>query len=703
MSNTLYCTTTTNTSKNNSKINTTSPNNYKIHKSRKIHSPIKSNKYENMTSNSLNTSEKDDILYNSNNQLHLNHKRQFSFENSSTNESNLRSPSNSPSRLLLYQKSKNNNKLVTPKTNHNLSLNDDQIHIDEEEDDDSSNIPKSTHGNRFDEIMNDQINSSITQHHEDSLLSTSSYSLQKPPTTNMLSSSHGYQSSISSISSNGSINSSPGLINYSPKHSRIINSLNSNRNMKNLSLNLNDSNGSSSSSSSKHQQQPQQPQQSSHKSNLASKRNKLSMSSSLDSPTRSQSINFIQPPQHLTSNSFFNDESLNTPSVTHTPNQPPTLNQQQTLNSQNSSLKQPQQTSSNTNYKFPPMNQRNQINNQSEYDSISSISDIKDIDNNDTKIQQNERIIPPAPPPFAITSKLSPLSTPPRLQSPIISNHQILSNSSSPTTKLSRNIKKMSIESPLETSFNKEEINKRRNSNNDTQTNNNNHNESNLSQNIIYQSNKFNNNIPEELQESTLINAYPNGPRNVLNNLIFLYSDPKNKIDINEYNLIINVAKECTNLSHLLKNQQPNKKEYIQLNWSHNSPISKDLDFLISKISQFYNQGLKILIHCQCGVSRSACVIVAFFMKKFKIGVNEAYEMLKNGTSTTDEVRGDNNNKKNNNNNNEDMVVVDKCDRICPNMSLIFELMEFGDKLNNNFEFTTNQILNNSPPTSIGI
>ena len=64
-------------------------------------------------------------------------------------------------------------------------------------------------------------------------------------------------------------------------------------------------------------------------------------------------------------------------------------------------------------------------------------------------------------------------------------------------------------------------------------------------------------------------------------------------------------------------------------------------------------------------------------MKKFQLGVNEAYELLKNG--------------------NEEMY-IEACDRICPNMSLIFELMEFGDKLNNN-EISTQQLLMNSPPT----
>ena len=72
------------------------------------------------------------------------------------------------------------------------------------------------------------------------LMSTASYTLQRPPGLQ-----HNYQSSISSVSStsSNSTNSSlsPGLINYSPKHSRKPSSLTMNRNMKNLSLNLQES------------------------------------------------------------------------------------------------------------------------------------------------------------------------------------------------------------------------------------------------------------------------------------------------------------------------------------------------------------------------------------------------------------------------------------------------------------------------------
>lgn len=170
---------------------------------------------------------------------------------------------------------------------------------------------------------------------------------------------------------------------------------------------------------------------------------------------------------------------------------------------------------------------------------------------------------------------------------------------------------------------------------------------------------------PEELREANALSAYPRGPRNVLDNLVFLYSDPdptKNlnsvPVDIADYDLVINVAEECRNLSNLFPAQVLGKKQYVHYQWSHTSAIAPDLPEITQLLQSFYNRGKRVLVHCQCGVLRLACVIVAFYMQQFNVGVNEAYERLKQGSMSGD-----------------------ACDRICPNMSLIFELMEFGDHL----------------------
>lgn len=470
------------------------------------------------------------------------------------------------------------------------------------------------------------------------------HSFQQPPTNALLS--HGFSSPVSTVSSPGSIPSSPGMINYSPKHSKIANTFNVHKNMKNLSLNLNDSNGTSNQ----------------NHATLASKRLKLSDSNShttASSSEKLQQFNFTKTLLH--NNTMYSEDGLQTPSVTHTPTLPPQIPQaqhRQYLNggsdietrSTNGALNKP--------YRFPL-----EITGlQQALDTISLNGTGGDV--------FDQRMQPPVAPPFAPNSKASPLSTPPRLQSPMALDNVgvLVPQQHNLPTKSLRNIKKMSIESPLETSFNKSEVNSLV--------------QSSALQSVTYDSRKFH--ITEELQETTGINAYPNGPRNVLNQKIFLYSDPLQKIDINQFDLVINVAKECTNLSAQFANQKQNVREYVHVPWSHASPISKDLMELTQKIDSFYEKNSRILIHCQCGVSRSACVVVAYYMMKFGLGVNAAYEMLKSGTLTGLESRE------------ASRISIDKCERICPNMSLIFELMEFGDKLNKS-EFSTLQLLVGSP------
>jgi protein-tyrosine phosphatase len=181
-------------------------------------------------------------------------------------------------------------------------------------------------------------------------------------------------------------------------------------------------------------------------------------------------------------------------------------------------------------------------------------------------------------------------------------------------------------------------------------------------------------NTLEELQESISTNVYPDGPRNVLDGKIFLYSDPaKDKdFDLTQYDLVIGVAKECDDLSSYFQNHPG--KEYMHVPWSHTSSISNDLPKLVTKIDKYYQQGLKVLVHCQCGVSRSACVIVAYFMFKFNMGVNEAYELLRTGTQHVSGFRYIESIK-------EQGTIIEACDKICPNMRLIFELMDFGDSI----------------------
>lgn len=181
--------------------------------------------------------------------------------------------------------------------------------------------------------------------------------------------------------------------------------------------------------------------------------------------------------------------------------------------------------------------------------------------------------------------------------------------------------------------------------------------------------------IHEELQENTAVNAYPDGPANVLDSNLFLYSDPflsEKTIDINEYDLVLNVAKECKNLQSKF-NTRGGSRKYVHIPWSHTSSILEQLPEITKQLSEMEIAGKKSLIHCQCGVLRSACVVVAYFMVKFDLSVNEAYELLKTGTKNKSE--------RVNSLISEKGHFVQACEKICPNMNLIFELMDFGEKI----------------------
>lgn len=142
-------------------------------------------------------------------------------------------------------------------------------------------------------------------------------------------------------------------------------------------------------------------------------------------------------------------------------------------------------------------------------------------------------------------------------------------------------------------------------------------------------------------------NAYPEGPLLVIPPNIFLYSEPTLE-EVLQFDVVINVAKEVMSLDSLLPNAK--KIEYHHVLWTHSSKISLDLDRLTELIQIATLQNKKVLIHCQCGVSRSASLVVAYIMKFYKMGLNDAYNHLKSIAK-----------------------------EISPNMGLIFQLMEWSE------------------------
>ena len=95
------------------------------------------------------------------------------------------------------------------------------------------------------------------------------------------------------------------------------------------------------------------------------------------------------------------------------------------------------------------------------------------------------------------------------------------------------------------------------------------------------------------------------------------------------------------------------KPEYIHIPWDHNTNVVDDLLRLCSLIDERVRQRKKVLVHCQCGVSRSASLVVAFGMyRNPRLSVQEAYDAVKNRSRW-----------------------------IGPNMNLIYQLSEFKSKL----------------------
>lgn len=93
--------------------------------------------------------------------------------------------------------------------------------------------------------------------------------------------------------------------------------------------------------------------------------------------------------------------------------------------------------------------------------------------------------------------------------------------------------------------------------------------------------------------------------------------------------------------------------EYIHIPWDHNTNVVDDLLRLCELIDNRVQQEKRVLVHCQCGVSRSASLVVAYGLyRNPQLTVQEAYDAVKNRSRW-----------------------------IGPNMNLIYQLSEFKSKL----------------------
>ncbi|CEP63123.1 mitogen-activated protein kinase tyrosine protein phosphatase SDP1 LALA0_S07e02894g [Lachancea lanzarotensis] len=147
----------------------------------------------------------------------------------------------------------------------------------------------------------------------------------------------------------------------------------------------------------------------------------------------------------------------------------------------------------------------------------------------------------------------------------------------------------------------------------------------------------------------TTKNAYPDGPLLVYGSYLYLCSEPS-ITDLERFDVTLNVAQEVSNLRTMLP---PTKQvDYHHIHWSHTSKICSDLPQLTRIIHEAVEARRTVLVHCQCGVSRSASLIVAYIMRYENLPLHDAYNKLKS-------------------------VAKD----ISPNMSLIFQLMEWREVL----------------------
>jgi tyrosine-protein phosphatase MSG5 len=201
--------------------------------------------------------------------------------------------------------------------------------------------------------------------------------------------------------------------------------------------------------------------------------------------------------------------------------------------------------------------------------------------------------------------------------------------------------------------------------------------------------------------------GYPNGPVRVYDSGVFLYLEP-NREEASRFDTVINVAKEIKNpfagpqdggsdtIMSLWRSEKETsfvpepqtavseisfksafewpsptastspttpkaehpqgrskQPEYIHVRWDHNSELIDDLLPLCQIIDSRTSAGKTVLIHCQLGVSRSASLVLAYGLYK---GYQPDFHAMYG-------------------------AVKERSQWISPNMSLIYQLMDFRTKV----------------------
>ncbi|KAL0095704.1 protein-tyrosine phosphatase-like protein [Phycomyces blakesleeanus] len=102
---------------------------------------------------------------------------------------------------------------------------------------------------------------------------------------------------------------------------------------------------------------------------------------------------------------------------------------------------------------------------------------------------------------------------------------------------------------------------------------------------------------------------------------------------------------------NLNKDDEP-KMSYKKMPWQHHQAnLATELEVALEAIDRARETGQSILVHCQCGVARSATVIVAYVIKTLRLPLQEAYDYVKA-----------------------------RAPAISPNLGLLYQLREFEQK-----------------------
>ncbi|ORE05904.1 DSPc-domain-containing protein [Rhizopus microsporus var. microsporus] len=137
---------------------------------------------------------------------------------------------------------------------------------------------------------------------------------------------------------------------------------------------------------------------------------------------------------------------------------------------------------------------------------------------------------------------------------------------------------------------------------------------------------------------------YSNGPIEIMPHL-YLGSE-QNTLNMDQ---LRDTSTIHTNYSSDSLLHHPSDIIYHKLNWEHNQDnLVLELEKAIDIIDRSRSVNQNILVHCQCGVSRSATVIIAYIIKTLKLPMQDAYNHVKNLSPAVN-----------------------------PNLSLLFQLREF--------------------------